>query len=464
MTAAPAQPPHLRLVRPALPQGAGRPVPRYTSYPTAASFTDAVGPALYGEWLEELDPSLPLSLYVHVPFCDTLCWFCGCHTRVVNRYEPIADYLVSLKREIEAVVERVGAPTRAVRHIHFGGGTPAGLRPCDIRRLAELLHGSFYVEPGAEFAVEIDPRGLTDATVEALADAGVTRASLGVQDLTPAVQAAINRVQPFETVVAAADRLRAAGIAGLNIDLIYGLPKQTVRNVADTVDRVVALRPDRLSIFGYAHVPWMKKHQQLIHEADLPDTAARLQQLEAAQERLAAAGYVAVGLDHFARPDDPLAKAVAEGRMRRNFQGYTTDDAPALIGFGASAIGRLPQGYVQNQTDLRAYAHAVREDGLAAARGVELTDEDRLRADIIERLMCDLTVDVGAVCAEHGRGAGPVMASAAEALAQAAAEGLAVVEGLRVTVPDGARPFVRLVACAFDAHLDPTAVRFSRAV
>jgi oxygen-independent coproporphyrinogen-3 oxidase len=425
-------------------------VPRYTSYPTAPHFHAGIDGQTLADWLKALPPAMPLSLYLHIPFCDTLCWFCGCHTTVVNRYSPVADYLDHLFTEIANIGALVqGHP---VTHIHWGGGSPTMLSPADVKKLKAALAAQFAIAPDAEFAVEIDPRGLKDEMVAALAEAGVTRASIGVQDCDEAVQRAINRIQPFEETRGAVERLRAAGIGALNIDLIYGLPHQTLSHVARTIEMSLALAPQRFAVFGYAHVPHFKKHMQLIDAAVLPDAEARLDQFELAHELLSAAGYVPIGLDHFARESDSLARAQKAGKLARNFQGYTSDDAPALIGLGASAISALPQGYVQNHPDVPAWRKAVDAGELAVARGIALSDDDRLRRAIIERLMCDLEVDLDRVGAPFGK-SGVDFAAEMWELRHLMAEGFVDFIGSRVVVPPEARAAVRLVASAFDTYL-----------
>jgi oxygen-independent coproporphyrinogen-3 oxidase len=442
---------------------ASKPVPRYTSYPTAAQFTPSVTAATYGDWLAAIPADTPLSLYLHVPFCDTLCWFCGCHTKVTRKYAPIADYVEVVLKEIDTVAARLGGPMR-VRHVHWGGGTPTVLSPDDIQRVDNRLRSVFAYEPDAEFAVEVDPRELPLETIRTLAAVGVNRVSVGVQDLNREVQVAINRRHGLELVRGVVDALRDVGINRLNIDLMYGLPHQTVGRVLETVAGVLSLAPERMSLFGYAHVPWMKPHQKVIDAVALPDSPQRLAQLHAAIEMIARAGYVPIGLDHFALPGDPLAEAAAAGRLRRNFQGYTTDDAPALIGFGASAIGSLPQGYVQNQPDLARHAATVRAGDLPTVRGVALTDDDRVRAAAIERLMCDMRVDLDAVCAAFATTPAIAFPDLDARLAESIEEGVAVRTGNVITVAEAARPFLRLAAAAFDVYWDPAAVRHAKAV
>jgi oxygen-independent coproporphyrinogen III oxidase len=426
-------------------------VPRYTSYPTAPHFHGGVDGGLFRLWLSSLPPEMPLSLYIHIPFCDTLCWFCGCHTTVVNRYAPLSAYLETLKREIALTAGIVGR-AHPVSHLHWGGGSPTMLSPPDIGALAESLREHFAFAAGAEFAVEIDPRGLSDETVAALRDAGVTRASIGVQDLNEEVQRAINRIQPHEATKSAADRLRAAGIAAINIDLIYGLPYQTEAYVAHTIEKSLELKPPRFAVFGYAHVPHFKKHMSLIPAEALPGAEARLAQAELAHRLLRDAGYVPVGLDHFALPGDPLAKAQLSGTLARNFQGYTDDAAPALVGLGASAISALPQGYAQNHPQVPDYRKAVEAESPTIARGVALSDDDRMRRAIIERLMCDMAVDLDRCAAPFGKSAADFRAEL-DRLVPLQGQGYVVIDGASIRVPQAARFGVRLVASAFDTYL-----------
>ena len=413
-------------------------------------------------WLDALDAAVPLSVYVHIPFCDEMCWFCGCWTKIVKRYEPIRSYLNALHGEIALITAALPARMR-LRHLHFGGGSPTMLTPDDWRALTAALGRSFVVAEDAEIAVELDPRDATEDYIEALAEAGVTRASIGVQDFDAEVQREINRHQPFEVVERVVGWLRHHGIADVNLDLMYGLPRQTEATVEAMVDLALRLAPARVALFGYAHVPWMKSHQKLIDETTLPDAVERLRQFAAASVRLAAAGYRVIGLDHFARADDGLSAALSAGQLRRNFQGYTADDAPILIGLGASAIGTLPQGYVQNVQPLADYRRAIEAGRLPAARGIALNEDDRLRRDIIERLMCALSVDLDAVCDAHGIPAEALAAEQAR-LAPLVADGLVHMEAGRITVTEAGRPFVRVVAAAFDAYLQPGMARHSRAI
>jgi oxygen-independent coproporphyrinogen-3 oxidase len=437
-------------------------LPRYTSYPTAPHFSAAIGPETYAEWLKAIPQHASTSLYLHVPFCRSMCWYCGCHTSVVRRDEPVALYASALRCEIEQVSGQIGRRIQ-VDHIHFGGGTPTIMAPETFTDLMGSIRHSFFVLPTADIAVEIDPRTLTDRMVDALAYGGVNRVSLGVQSCDPVVQRAIHRVQSFYETAAATENLRRAGIRGVNFDLIYGLPHQTVASCLDTVRRCIDLRPDRFSVFGYAHVPTFKKHQRKINEAWLPDSLERHEQSYAMTNALKQAGYLQIGLDHFALPGDDMAAALRSGKLHRNFQGYTTDASQILLGFGASAIGRLPHGYVQNEVSTRAYLESIAGGKLATVKGYALTDDDRLRADIIERVMCDFGVDLDQICTRHGS-APEAMLKSSPRLNKLISDGVVQLDGSSINLANDSRFLVRSLAAAFDAHLDGSKQLHSRAV
>lgn len=441
------------------------PVPRYTSYPTAPHFQDGVTAETYADWLTGISSGETLSLYFHVPFCAAMCWYCGCHTKVVNRYEPIGDYAKLLRQEVALAADGIpdGPKTGpSVVHVHWGGGTPTMLSADDFSILMDTVRAHFTFADHAEVAVEIDPRTLTQEMATALAGAGVNRASLGVQDFNTHVQEAINRVQPFEVTEQAINWLHDAGINAINFDLMYGLPGQTLDDVARSVDLAHTLSPDRLALFGYAHVPWMKTHMKMIDEGALPNGQERIAQVQKAAERLVEMGYRAIGLDHFAKADDALSVALEEGSLRRNFQGYTTDEGQTLIGFGASAIGSLPQGYVQNDTSSRGYRRSIEAGTLPIVRGIELTDDDKLRRAVIEKLMCGLEADLGALSAEHGQE--EAFAPELDALEPMVADGLITVTGKRIHITETGRPLMRTVAAVFDRYLETGIAKHSRAV
>lgn len=434
---------------------AERNVPRYTSYPSAPHFSGQVGPDTYRDWLKALPRASRVSLYIHVPFCTELCFYCGCNTRAVRKREPIDAYAEHLLEEIALIGDLNGAH---LTHIHWGGGTPSILGPQWLETIAAKIASRFDLSALKEHAIELDPRRLDLPLVRTLKAIGVNRASLGMQDASPHVQHAIGRVQPFEEVERAANWLREAGIDNLNLDLMYGLPKQTGRDVARSAELAASLHPQRLALFGYAHVPWFKAHQRLIDTDALPGAAERIEQAAIAAETLASFGYQPVGLDHFALPDDELCVATREGRLHRNFQGYTTDDADALIGIGASSIGRLPQGYVQNAPDMGHYARSIAAGKFATVKGLALTDDDRLRAGIIERLMCDLALDLDAF------GGVARFATELETLEALAAQGLLTIDGVKITITEAGRPYIRIAAAAFDSYLTTSQKRHSVAV
>ena len=439
-----------------------RSVPRYTSYPTAPHFSKAVDGGVYGDHLQSLALNQRLSLYFHIPFCASMCWFCGCYTKIVNRYQPVRDYLDVLTAEIDLVTDTL--PGRfTTDHLHWGGGSPTMLTGDDWKATLDHLRKNFDIADDAAIAVEVDPRTTTEDYVRALAEAGVNRASMGVQDFDADVQAAINRIQPFTQTERVVDWMRRYGVDNLNLDLMYGLPEQTIDGIIRMVDLAVRLMPARVALFGYAHVPWMKSHQKMIDDARLPTVAERWKQFDTATKRLTEHGYEAIGLDHFAHPEDGLAIAQREGRLRRNFQGYTTDSANALIGFGASAIGALPDLYVQNHIPLRTYSERVGAQMLPVARGFALGADDRLRASVIERLMCDLSADIGDLCQQQDQAEGALDEEIAS-LSRFVTDGVCEIEDRTVRLTDVGRPLVRLVAAAFDAYLDTGSARHSKAV
>jgi oxygen-independent coproporphyrinogen III oxidase len=434
------------------------PVPRYTSYPTAPNFSSRIGELHYVAWLATLSDGAELSLYVHIPFCHSLCWYCGCSTKATLRYAPVASYLHALITEVANVAALV-PPGHRVTHVHWGGGSPNILSPSDIQMLAAELRSRFNIGTTAEFAVEVDPRYVDGAGVDAMREAGVTRVSIGVQDFDAQVQAAIGRDQSFAATKSAIDAFRSKGVRSINIDLMYGLPHQTPTSVDRTVEQVLDLEPDRIAVFGYAHLPARMKHQRLISERALPGAVERHAQAARIARRLAAQGYVRIGLDHFAKPTDALAIC----RVGRNFQGYTTDQADALLGLGTSAIGRLPQGYVQNAAAVGDYTRRIRDCGLATSKGFALGAEDRVRAYVIERLMCDMTFAASDIEGRFGAAADAVVKDAkalVEADEDAMLEGTA--DGFVVT--ERGRPFIRSICARFDAYLGQTGARYSMGV
>lgn len=430
--------------------------PRYTSYPTAPHFNASVDGGVYRGWLSDLSADASLSLYLHTPYCREMCWYCGCHAFAVKRDEPVAQFVEAIQAEIDAVAAATAA--RRVTEIHWGGGTPNSLSPERFEAIAARLAQRFDLRACERHAVEIDPRLLTPDHVAAMARIGVNRASLGVQDFDDTVQRAIGRVQPFEQVRDAVTMLRNAGIEALSFDLMYGLPHQTLESVRRTAESALSLKPSRFSVFGYAHVPWFKTRQRLIDSAALPGASARHALAETIRETLGAAGYVEIGYDHYARSDDPIAIAAQDGVLERNFQGFVETSGDALIGLGPSAISTLPQGYAQNEAEVGAWRAAIMGGTFASGRGRRLTGEDRLRRDLIMRLLCDFELDL----ARYGGAA--AFTAELEAIRPLERDGLVVIAGESVRIPPKARAFVRLVAQEFDLYRNREAAKHSAAI
>jgi len=426
-------------------------VPRYTSYPTANHFSEALGSGEATVWLSEIDEAKPLSLYFHVPFCKEICWYCGCHTKASKQYTPVSDFLTYLKKEVTLVAGKLGAK-RAVAHIHFGGGSPSYMSPEDFAALMNHVSAHFLINPDAEIAIEIDPRELTELKVAAYRKAGVTRVSLGVQDFHKNVQLAINRLQPLHMIYKAVQLLRDYGITQINMDLLYGLPKQTSTSIRENIEIALGLNPSRISLFGYAHVPWMKKHMRLIDESTLPGGTARLEQFAAAAEALADKGYIQIGLDHFVKPDDPMAIALNELTLARNFQGYSTDSASVMIGFGPSAISDLQDGYLQNTLANHAYYAALDDGIIPTAKGIRVSPDDLVIRRLIEQLMCYMEIDLDSFAANEGLPLSQ-FAPAIEKLIPLIQDGLVTLEKSLIRINPETPQAVRLVCAAFDPYL-----------
>jgi oxygen-independent coproporphyrinogen III oxidase len=460
-TVPPAVEPALELVR-----KYNIPGPRYTSYPTAPQFSDAIDRyALLTEIRRDnADATTPLSLYFHLPFCETLCWYCGCNTVITRRRASAGEYVDLLIKEIEMTAPLIDR-ARPVTQLHFGGGTPTFLPPAEIDRLAAAIHAHFTFSPDAEISVEIDPRRLTKGHVEAFRRLGCNRASLGVQDTNPEVQVAIHRWQPFALTKQAVDWLREAGYQSVSIDLIYGLPLQTPESFAKTVEEIIGLNPDRLAVFSYAHVPWIKPAQKIFDQRQqLPTTEAKLTMLMAATHKLVAAGYATIGMDHFARPDDELAVAFREGTLHRNFQGYTTRAGASLYGFGMSSISQTDGSFRQNHKELPDYEAALREGRLPIERGYLLTDDDRRRRTIITDIMCARGLDYAALSKKLGHDFATHYATELATLDDLAADGLLERTPERVTITPLGQLFLRIIAMRFDAHLEKKRTGFSKVV
>ncbi|MEM1384368.1 MAG: oxygen-independent coproporphyrinogen III oxidase [Pseudomonadota bacterium] len=447
---------------PFAPQALERTVPRYTSYPTAPHFTDAVTADTYWRWLARQPAAAPLSLYLHIPFCARLCWFCACRTQGARDYAPVDRYLGHLEAEIAMIGARLG-PDHPVSQMHWGGGSPTIMRAEDMHRLYRAVERVFPGIRSAEMAVEIDPRDITEARMDALAQIGITRGSIGVQDFEPCVQSAIGREQGFPLTRSVVEGLRARGVAGINIDLLYGLPCQTEASLRRTVEAVISLKPDRVALFGYAHVPWMSRRQKLIDVESLPGVSARQAQAVMAGALLAGAGYQPVGIDHFALPGDAMAAGAQDGTLKRNFQGYTVDPAETLIGMGASSIGMLPEGYVQNIGRTAEWQKAVSAGQVPVARGHALTLDDRPRQAAIQQILCSFALDAGALVDRFGDFARPVIAQM-HALMAAAPEGALLPRPGGFEIAPAWQMHTRLIAAEFDSFLAARPARHSLAV
>ncbi len=440
------------------------PGPRYTSYPTAPYFHTGFGEAEWTEALAAPAADRGLSLYAHIPFCDSLCYYCGCNMVATRDYSKTRPYLAALDQEMTRTAALVD-PTRVVRQLHWGGGTPTYLHPDDIRRLMAMMRRHFTLAPDAEISCEVDPRELTYEHLAALRESGFNRLSFGVQDMDPGVQQAVNRIQSEFLIRQVLDWSRELGFSSINLDLIVGLPKQTVDSFRRTLERVSVWAPDRLAVFAYAHVPWMKKHQKLINEADLPDSATRLGLQQAVNGMLGAAGYVNIGLDHFARPDDELVRAQQNKTLWRNFQGYTTHKDCDILAFGASSISQTADVYMQNEKSLKRYQERVAATGFAVERGLKLTRDDQIRRDAITRVMCDLELDFVVFGAEWDIAFTDYFADALADLRPLAEDGLVEIAADRVSVTPSGRLFLRNIGMCFDRYLRDAASdqpRYSR--
>jgi len=443
--------------------------PRYTSYPTADRFGEGFGYRDYLQAVADLrtrHTAKPLSLYLHIPFCDTVCYYCACNKIVTKNRDKAATYLDYLKREI-ALQGRLFTGMNAVEQLHLGGGTPTYLSDAQMDDLMAHLRRCFDFAPDAagEYAIEVDPRTVSAARVHSLRRQGFNRISLGVQDFDPDVQRAVNRIQPEEETRAIIDAARAADFRSVSIDLIYGLPLQTPSSMRATLDKVVAAAPDRIAVYHYAHLPHLFKPQRRILEADLPDSAAKLAMLQLCIERLGAAGYVYIGMDHFARPDDDLAVAQAQGRLHRNFQGYSTHADADLVACGVSAIGAVGATYAQNVKTLDAYYERLDRNELPVARGVRLSMDDLLRRSVIQRLMCQFELSIAAIEMAFPIAFREYFAREMAALGELARDGLVEIEDGWISVTRKGRLLVRNVCMVFDRYLDPAAApRHSRTV
>ncbi len=428
--------------------------PRYTSYPPATKFANTLTePDLDALLAADNPDDRGLSLYFHLPFCETLCWFCGCTTVITQDHGASKPYLDYLEREVARMAQRIN-PKRKVVQLHWGGGSPTFLKPDEIRRLGEIIRRHFTLADNIEAGVEVDPRRLTRDHILALREVGFNRASLGVQDFDEQVQVAVHRRQPRELTQQVLDWARELGFGSVNFDLIYGLPHQTVATFRQTLETVLTMGPDRLAVFSYAHVPWIKPAQKILEQKILPSPEVKLELLKLVIERLTAEGrYEYIGMDHFARPGDELVTAQRQKTLQRNFQGYSTRGEADIYAFGMSAISQIPAAYWQNEKELPAYGAAVGAGRLPLARGYVLTADDKIRRETIMRVMCDLGLDYGAMTGKLGVDFETYFAAELAALAPFAADGLVQLKPGGLEVTDAGRMFIRNIAMSFDNTL-----------
>ena len=434
--------------------------PRYTSYPPATKFTEALTwPELAEKILENNKADRDLSLYFHIPFCETLCWFCGCTTVITLNHSQGQTYINYLEKEIAQMATLINPRRKAVQ-LHFGGGSPTFLAPDEIRRLGDIIHKHFMFSPDIEAGVEIDPRRLTRDHVVALREIGFNRASLGVQDFDPAVQLAVHRIQPREMTQQTIDWLREMNFSSINLDLIYGLPHQTVESFNRTLDIVLDMKPDRLAVFSYAHVPWVKPAQKILEQKVLPTPETKLQLLKNVIERLTENNrYIYIGMDHFAQPKDELVLAQRNKTLQRNFQGYSTRSNADIYAFGMSAISQIPDAYWQNEKDLLKYYAALDTGKVPLTRGYVVSDEDKIRRDTIMRVMCDLGLDYGMMSQRLGIDFASHFEREIESLTGFEADGLVNRSKTGLEVTDMGRLFIRNIAMCFDNTLAPAGER-----
>ncbi len=424
-------------------------VPRYTSYPTSPHFAGGVEAETFGNWIAAIPEGARISLYLHVPFCRRLCWFCACRTQGTQSDAPVEAYIETLKTELQMLKAQLPPGVRLSR-LHWGGGTPTLLSPALMEVLADQILDTAPLAEDAEFSVEIDPNEIDAERIAVLVGKGMNRASIGVQDFDDDIQKTIGRPQSYEVTKAAADLLRTAGIASLNADILFGLPHQTPERIAQSVQMLLSLAPDRVALYGYAHVPWMARRQSMIPSDALPTPQERLQLYDTAKQLFLWDGYSEIGIDHFATAEDGLTIAQKAGRLRRNFQGYTDDPAEVLIGVGASAISRFPQGYAQNASATSQHTAAIRAGRFSTARGHSFTRADRIRGRMIEALMCDFRIDTQEIVEGYGATKDEILRLYEAAEAQF--PGMVAQTATGFEIPMIGRPLTRMIARSFDAY------------
>ena len=445
-----------------------KPGPRYTSYPTAPQFKDTftsenyldeIIKTNYGEGLPDL------SIYFHLPFCDTLCYFCGCNMIITRNRDRVKEYLKYLKKEIDMVRTYI-LPDRQVSQLHWGGGTPTHLTPDEINDLASYIKNNFNFKNDSENGCEIDPRELKRAHLEALRNNGFNRISMGVQDFNEKVQKAVNRIQPEDITRQTVQWVRELGFSSINLDLMYGLPFQTIESFEETVEKIIDISPDRIAVFNYAHVPWMKKHMALIHPEDIPAPEVKLEILKMTIEKLTSAGYVLIGMDHFAKPDDELAIAMREKKLYRNFQGYSTHSGSDLYAMGVTAISQLKNIYTQNIKTEKEYFDAIDKETLPVTRGYYLNEDDQIRRDVIMQIMCDFGLDIPAVEKQHNIDFKKYFAWGLNNMKEMEADNLIKITSNKIEVSEMGKLLIRNIAMNFDGYIErkEDTAKYSRTV
>lgn len=438
-------------------------VPRYTSYPTAPHFNNDFNKETYIKWLSELPNQKPISLYIHIPFCRKLCWFCGCNTKITQKYSPLESYMPALLSEIKFIAQLFNN-SQTISQIHFGGGSPNILNDKDFTSIISTINKYFCISKDAEIAMEVDPRHITNEQIQTYSSNGVNRISIGVQDFNHNTQKAINREQPYELILETVSLLHKHNIDQINLDFIYGLPKQTISSMEKNIDLALTLNPSRLSIFGYAHVPWMKKHMRLIHEEDLPDNKERLKIFQIAEKKLNDANYTSIGIDHFAKQDDEMSQSYLNKSLRRNFQGYVTDIAPTLIGLGTSSIGYIENlGYVQNNSSTHEYKDLITKETLPIGKGKIMNKKDLLHYDIIMHLMCYFEINLEDYCKKHNvkkEYFDPYI----ENLQEFITDNLVSVNNYNIKIDPRAKQLVRIICSTFDQYYNNSQKKHSKTV
>lgn len=428
-------------------------IPRYTSYPTAPHFKEEKSDKLYRKWLEEIPANSRISLYFHIPFCEKLCWYCGCNTQIINHYSPVERYLIYLKKEISIISNLIKNKNLKICHIHFGGGSPTIIDPLNFKDLFSHIRNNFNIIENVEIAIEVDPRNIDEQKAKIYEKVGINRVSFGVQDFDLNVQKLINRVQPFELVEKICTLFRKYNISNINFDFIYGLPGQTLEIITKNINLIQKLDPDRIAFFGYAHVPWVKKYMRFIKDEDLPNATDRIDLYNIISQDLHKIGYQSIGLDHFAKKDSDIIKQLKKRKLKRNFQGYSTDEANILIGMGISSISYLPSGYAQNTTKNIPYPKFIDENQLPISKIIKISTEDKIRKLIIDEIMCYLNVNLNKFITEFNLKDNYFDQELSD-LRTLESEGLIKIYNKKITINPKTPQISRVTASFFDQYFD----------